>query len=344
MRPAAAVIRAPAMLVRCLDNSGEAGYSPSLTRNMPKDTSHIILVAVFAALAAAAPLACAQNEPGSCPKCSEWNAPQAPFRIFANTYYVGTRGISSILITSPQGHVLIDGCIGAAPQIVEHIRRLGFRIEDVKWIGNSHVHYDHSGSLAEFQRLSGAQVAASPWSVDVLTRSGIGKDDPQYREGHPTPLVHGAHVLRDGESLRIGGLAVTARFTPGHTPGGTSWTWQSCEGERCLSIIYADSMTAISSDDYRFSDHRDALEGFQKSFAFLRAASCDLLLTPHPELSDLWQRLERRNKGESDAMIDTKACKALAERSEDQLRQRLASEQKSSQSRAAEPRPAPARR
>jgi metallo-beta-lactamase class B len=310
---------------------------------MTKNTSHITVVAMFAALAAAAPLAYAQNGPDSCPKCVEWNAPQTPFRIFGNTYYVGTRGISSILITSPQGHILIDGCFGAAPQIVEHIRRLGFRIEDVKWIGNSHVHYDHAGSLAELQRLSGARVAASPWSADVLTRSGIGKDDPQYREGHPTPLVHGAHILRDGESLRIGGLAATAHFTPGHTPGGTSWTWQSCEGARCLSIVYADSVSAISSDDYRFSDHRAALEGFQKSFAFLRAASCDLLLTAHPEASGLWQRLERRDKGDSDAMTDTNACKTLADRSEDQLRQRLATEQKSSQPRAAEPKPAAAR-
>jgi metallo-beta-lactamase class B len=170
-----------------------------------RNNSHLTVAAMFAAVAVAAPLAMAQNGPDACPKCAEWNAPQAPFRIFGNTYYVGTHGISSILITSPQGHVLIDGCLDAAPQIVEHIRQLGFRIEEVKWIGNSHVHYDHSGSLAEFQRLSGAQVAASPWSAGVLTRSGIGKDDPQYGEHHPTPVVHGAHVLKEEESLRMEG-------------------------------------------------------------------------------------------------------------------------------------------
>jgi metallo-beta-lactamase class B len=130
-------------------------------------------------------------------------------------------------------------------------------------------------------------------------------------------------------------LAVTAHFTPGHTPGGTSWTWKSCEGERCLSIVYADSVTAISSDGYRFSDHRALLEGFQKSFAFLRAAPCDVLLTAHPEVGDLWQRLERRDQGEADAMIDGKACKALAAGYEDQLRRRLATEQKSSPPEAA---------
>ena len=293
-------------------------------------SSQLTLVAMLAAFSAAAAPVPAQTASTACPKCAEWNAPQDPFRIFGNTYYVGTHGITSILITSPQGHMLIDGCLDAAPQIVEHIRRLGFRIEDVKWIGNTHVHYDHAGSLAEFQRLSGGQVAASPWSADVLTRTGLGKDDPQYVGGHPTPLVHGAHVLRDGESLRIGATAVTAHFTPGHTPGGTSWTWQSCEGARCLSMVYADSLSVVSSDGYRFSDHRALLDGFQKSFAFFRAAPCDVLLTAHPEFSDLWQRLDRRNKGEADAMIDTGACKALADQSEKQLHRRLDSEKKSS--------------
>jgi metallo-beta-lactamase class B len=286
--------------------------------------SHFALVAMFAALAA--PLSRAQAD-ASCPKCAEWNAPQEPFLIFGNTYYVGTHGISSILITSPQGHMLIDGSLYAAPQIVGHIRQLGFRIEDVKWIGNSHVHFDHSGSLAELQRLSGAQVAASPWSADVLTKTGVGKGDPQFRDQRPTPLVHDAHVLKDGETLHVGSLAITAHFTPGHTPGGTSWTWRSCENDRCLSIVYSDSMTSVSSDNYRYSDNPVAVEGFRKSLKFLQTAPCDILLTAHPEFSGLWARLERREKGTSNAMIDAGACKVLADRSEDQLRQRLTSEQ-----------------
>lgn len=295
---------------------------------MPNNTLRLAFTTVLVALFGA-PGAPAQSGL-SCPKCAEWNAPQEPFRIFGYTYYVGTHGISSILITSPQGHMLIDGSLYAAPQIADHIRQLGFRIRDVKWIGNSHVHYDHSGSLAELQNLSGAQIAASPWSANVLTKTGVGKGDPQFRDQLPTPLVHAAHILVDGETLRIGSLAITAHFTPGHTPGGTSWTWQSCEKDRCLSIVYSDSMTSVSSDDYRYSDDPAAIQGFQKSFAFLRSVHCDILLTPHPDFSRLWTRLTRRDSGELDAMIDTQACKVLADRSEDQLRQRLASEQKSS--------------
>jgi metallo-beta-lactamase class B len=292
---------------------------------MQPPNSHFILAVVFTALFVAPSHA---QPDASCPKCAEWNAPQQPFQIFGNTYYVGTHGISSILITSPQGHMLIDGSLYAAPQIVDHIRQLGFRIEDVKWIGNSHVHYDHSGSLAELQRLSGAQVAASPWSADVLTKTGTGKGDPQHTGQHPTPLVQSAHVLKDQETLHIGSLAITPHFTPGHTPGGTSWTWQTCENGRCVSVVYSDSMTSVSSDDFRYSDDPAAVQGFRKSFAFLRATSCDILLTAHPEFSGLWTRLERRDKGEGNAMIDAKACRVLADRSEDQLRQRLTSEQK----------------
>ena len=140
--------------------------------------------------------------------------------------------------------------------------------------------------------------------------------------------MHDAHVLKDGETLHVGSLAISAHFTPGHTPGGTSLTWRSCENDRCLSIVYSDSMTSVSSDDYRYSDNPVAVEGFRKSFKFLRTAPCDNLLTAHPEFSGLWTRLERREKGTSNAMIDAGACKVLADRSEDQLRQRLASEQK----------------
>jgi metallo-beta-lactamase class B len=137
--------------------------------------------------------------------------------------------------------------------------------------------------------------------------------------------------LKDQETLHLGSLAITSHFTPGHTPGGTSWTWQSCENNRCVSVVYSDSMTSVSSDDFRYSDDPAAVQGFRKSFAFLRTTSCDILLTAHPEFSGLWTRLERRDRGDANAMIDAKSCKVLADRSEDQLRQRLASEQESSQ-------------
>ena len=112
----------------------------------------------------------------TCASCSEWNKPQRPFLIFGNTYYVGPRGLSSILITSKGGHVLIDGALPeSAAQVAANVRSLGFRIEDVKVILNSHVHFDHAGGIAELQRLSGARVIASKWSAGVMRKGSVGK-------------------------------------------------------------------------------------------------------------------------------------------------------------------------
>ena len=112
---------------------------------------------------------------------AEWNKPQAPLRVFGNTYYVGPRGLSSILITSEAGHVLIDGALPeSAAMIASHVRQLGFRMEDVRVILNSHAHFDHAGGIAELQRLSDARVVATAWSARVFEQGRSGPDDPQY--------------------------------------------------------------------------------------------------------------------------------------------------------------------
>src|SRR5262245_41278824 len=123
-----------------------------------------LLVAGGSSLAGQSPSDSARRA-RECPSCAEWNVPQKSFRIFGNTYYVGTHGLSSILITSPRGHVLIDGGLPeSAPLILANIRSLGFRAEDVKLILNSHAHYDHAGGLEALREATGASVAASVWS------------------------------------------------------------------------------------------------------------------------------------------------------------------------------------
>jgi metallo-beta-lactamase class B len=300
-------------------------------RNLLPNPARAGLLAIL--MIALAALASGQSgaPAASCDNCPEWNKPQQPFRVYGNTYYVGPRGLTSILLTSQAGHVLIDGALPeSVPQVVANIRALGFRIEDVKLIVNSHVHFDHGGGISELQRLSGARVAASPWSAEVLTKTGVGKGDPQFGSIVPVALVPRADTLRDGQTLRVGDIKLTAHFTPGHTPGGTSWTWRSCEGGRCLNLVYSDSLTPVSADGFRFSDSReypDAVQDFEKSFAFLRAAPCDILLTSHPDASGLWQRLEARQQGaRPDPLVSPNACKELAGRAAEQLRRRLESE------------------
>ena len=269
-----------------------------------------------------------QEKHSSCAQCANWNKPQQAFRIFGNTYYVGTHGLSSVLITSRTGDVLIDGALPeSVPLIVANIRSLGFRVEDIKLIVNSHPHFDHAGGIAELQRLSGARVAASPWTAAVMKNGAVARDDPQFGTIAPIARVARVEIIKDGETLMGGAVAVTAHFTPGHTPGGTSWTWRSCENGRCLNLVYADSLTPVSADGFLFSRRKDYphAEDFERSFSFLESTPCDIVITAHPEVSNLWQRLEQRDS-KPDALIDQAACQALAERSREQLHERLARE------------------
>lgn len=259
------------------------------------------------------------------------NAPQKPLRIHGNTYYVGARGVAAILVTSSEGHVLIDGGLPeSAPSIIASIRSLGFRVEDIRLILNSHAHFDHAGGIAAIQRASGATVAASPWSARVIERGASLPDDPQDGRVLPYEPVHGVRVIADGETLRVGPLALTAHFTGGHTPGGTTWSWQSCDAERCLDLVYADSETPVSADGFSFG-HSDTyptvLQDFERSFAVLESLSCDLLITPHPGASRLWERIARREQGERDALVDSTACRRYAASARDQLAKRIASEE-----------------
>jgi metallo-beta-lactamase class B len=268
-----------------------------------------------------------QSSVPPCEACATWNITQEPFRLYGNAYYVGVHGLSAVLITSDQGHILIDGDLAeSVPKIEASIRSLGFRIEDVKLILNSHVHYDHAGGLAELQRLSGAKVAASASSAKVLMSGESGPDDPQFGILPPIAKVAHVDVLKDKQTLRVGPLAVTAHLTPGHTPGGTSWTWKSCEKKRCLNMVYVDSLTAVSAPEFKFTSSKATLEDFYESFTTVRNLPCDILITPHPQVSDMWTRLEKRQRGDANAFVNAQACEKLVDVSLANLRKRIAGE------------------
>jgi metallo-beta-lactamase class B len=263
-----------------------------------------------------------------CPSCATWNAATPGVRLFGNTYYVGTRGLSSILITSTGGHVLIDGGLPqSAPRIIANIRALGFRVEDIKLIVSSHAHYDHVGGIAAIQRMSGAKVAASAPAATALNAGKVAGDDPQYALALRFPPVRNISVIPDGRTIRVGSTDITAHFTPGHTPGGTSWTWRSCEGSVCRDFVYADSQTPVSADLFLFTRSKTSGIGqFERSFAVIERLPCDILVTPHPDASRLWQRLEARKGGTKDALSELDACKRYASEARTALVERVAKE------------------
>lgn len=250
-----------------------------------------------------------------------WSDPAPPAHIHGSTYYVGTCGISAILVAGRAGHVLIDsGPAEAAPHIAANIERLGFRIRDVRLILSSHEHLDHVGGIAALQRLSGATVAARAAAAPALASGAAQVDDPQHGALRPFPAITVGRTLRDGEIVRLGPIRLTAHATPGHTTGSTSWSWRSCEGHACLTIVYADSVTAVSADGYRFSDHPDRVAAFRRSIAKIGSLRCDLLLTPHPGASDLFRRLA------SGRLTDPSGCRAYAARGGARLDERLRQE------------------
>lgn len=265
-----------------------------------------------------------------CTDCAVWNAPHVPFRIFGNAYFVGTNGLSAVLVTSDHGHVLIDGALPESVPLIEaNIRALGFRVEDVKMILNSHAHFDHAGGIADLQKASGARVVVSPASARELAIGNTTRDDPQFGIGLPYPRVAHVETVADGETIRLGSLALTAHYTAGHTPGGTTWSWESCEQAKCLELVYADSQTPVSADAFLFTRSREyptALQDFEHGQAALEHMRCDILITPHPSASRLWERLAARDSGNASALIDGEACKRYAQNAREQLSKRVSEE------------------
>ena len=281
---------------------------------MPMKRAYFYASAVFSAALFGPAIAA---EPLPCQACAEWNLPQEPFRIHGDSYYVGTKGLSSILLTSDEGHVLIDGGLPeSAPLIVANIETLGFRIEDVELILNSHVHFDHAGGIAELQRISGAVVQASAWSAEALRLGSAPRSDPQFGVVLPFEPVAEIRVIEDGESLGVGENMLTAHFTAGHTPGGTSWTWESCEAENCLDIVYADSLTPTAADGFYFMFSRDyptADFDLHESIRTLEALPCDIVLTPHPGFVDILQKYQLvQTLLGANVFVDPEGCRNYA--------------------------------
>ena len=258
----------------------------------------------------------------ACKDWDDWDKPAPPVRIHANTYLVGTCGISAILITGSDGDVLIDGGPeDAADLVAANIRELGFKLGDVKYILHSHEHFDHVGGIARLQQLTGATLIASASAARVFATGTPSADDPQAGKLKPFPVATAGQIIADGGTVRFGNLMLTAMSTPGHTAGALSWRWESCDGGVCRSIVYADSLSSVSRDGYRFTDHPADLIAFRQSIAKVANSRCEILLTPHPSASEMRTRLA---KGKP--LLDPDGCRTYAARLTKALDERVAKE------------------
>ncbi|MEO0364923.1 MAG: subclass B3 metallo-beta-lactamase [Pseudomonadota bacterium] len=261
-----------------------------------------------------------------CGEWDDWDKPAPPFLIHENTYYVGTCGISVILVTTKAGHFLIDsGTRQGAEHVVRNIESLGFRVEDVNVLLHSHEHFDHVGGIHYLQTLSGAKLLASGAAASVLASGLAATRDPQFGLHDPFEGATVSGLVVPGRPVTLGQMSLMPVATPGHTPGALSWQWQSCDSRGCLDIVYADSLSPIGRDDYRFSADSAYVDAFRKGLRRLAALDCDFLLTPHPSASRMVRRLR------SGTLWDPTACQNYAESIRTRLNKRLQDERSNPQ-------------
>lgn len=260
----------------------------------------------------------------ACADGDGWDKPGPPFRVHGQTYYVGTCGITALLVASPQGHTLIDsGTDKGAEVVLANIRALGFDPREVKALLISHEHFDHVGGMARLQAATGAAIVATAAAAPVLRSGTPGADDPQAASGHPPfPPVTGPIVILDSErAVRGGATQLRPLFTPGHTPGAMSWTWRECEGSACKSLVYVDSLNPISATGYRFSARPGLVAALRAGIARIAPIDCDIVIAPHPAAVALRDRL-LGNK----PLADREGCRAYAAGVTERLDKRLAAE------------------
>jgi metallo-beta-lactamase class B len=265
-----------------------------------------------------------KNIAGACGDRDGWTDPAPPAHIHGNTWYVGTCGITVILVESSKGLVLIDsGPEEAAQFVLANIRALGFDPKTIKWILSTHEHFDHVGGIEAIRKATGAKVIGGADGGEALRSGQPYIDDPQFALLKPLP-THRTRVeigLTDSAKLTIGDVTITAHSTPVHVRGSTSWTWRSCDGSVCHSIALADSSNTISAPAYRFTDNPRRVTAARKGLDKIAALPCDILLTPHPSASNLFLRLSGKAP-----LADPNACAAYAEAGRDRLAKRLIQE------------------
>lgn len=228
-----------------------------------------------------------------------WNQPVEPFRIAGNIYYVGASDITSYLITTPKGHILIDsGFIETVPQIKANIQKLGFKLEDVKILLNSHAHYDHAGGLAELKRLTGARLTISEQDAELLANGGV--KDPNFGDRFEFEGVGADETFRDGKKIKLGGITMTANITSGHTRGCTTWTTKVKDKGRNLNAIFVCSTSAPGYKLVGNEKYPSIYADYLKTFARLEKLKPDIFLGSHGGFFDLEAKIEKMKSNSAD--------------------------------------------
>ncbi|GHH03925.1 subclass B3 metallo-beta-lactamase [Comamonas sp. JC664] len=252
---------------------------------------------------------------------ARWLQPIQPLRISDHTWQIGTEELTALLVETQDGVVLLDG---GMPQMADHLlanlQRRGFAPKDLRLMLSSHAHADHAGPFAALKRRTGARLVASAESAVLLARGG--SDDLHFGDDITFPPVVTDRVVMDGEVVTQGGVAFTAHFMPGHTPGSIAWTWNDTRDGKPVRMAYVDSLSAPGYRLLANPRYPNIINDYRRSFATVRALPCDVLLTPHPGSSG-WEYAARDTAG-----AKMMSCKAYADEAEREFNKKLAEERR----------------
>ena len=272
------------------------------------------------------------DRPGMLRVIEAWNAPVPPRHLIGNIHFVGAMGVSSFLITTPEGHILLDtGLPATAPRIEAGVKALGFKLSDIKFILSSHAHFDHVGGHAVLKRLTGASVVASAEDARVLESGGVADFLPLPKDLAAYEPVTVDRIVADGEAVTLGGVTLTANVTPGHTRGATTWTMDLTEEGRTYRVVFFSSAsinsgTRLTGPSASYPEIENDLATTLAKFKQMR---CDLFLAPHGGQFALAEKFARLDAGESPAVVftDPEGWRTLIENSEKAFRDLLSAEQ-----------------
>src|SRR5262245_2692467 len=236
----------------------------------------------------------------------DWNKPFPAHKIVGNMYFVGSEQLGSFLVTTPQGHILINSDYEeTVPVFRAAVEKLGFKFTDIKILLGSHAHPDHMTGDALVKQLTGATVMAMEEDVPALNNMRPG--------GKPHPIDR---VLHDGDTVTLGGTTLTAHLTPGHTKGCTTWTFQTNENGRTYNVVVVGSLSLNAANLGDNPGYPNIREDFVKSFKVMRSLPADVFVGSHTGFYQMSQKYARLEKGESNPFIDPAGYKALVDSSE----------------------------
>jgi metallo-beta-lactamase class B len=256
-----------------------------------------------------------------------WNLAVKPFKVIGNIYYVGANEITSFLITTPKGHILLDsGFAETVPIIKDSVKQLGFRLEDIKILINSQAHYDHAGGLAVLKELTGASLALSKADAELISNGG--KGDFAWGDTLTFQLVKADRILEDKDKIELGGVTMTARLTPGHTKGCTTWTMTVKEDGKQYAVVFLGSTTAPG---YRLVDnpnYPNIVADYAYTFQLLKSINCDVFLASHGSFFALDHKRRRLERGaKPNPFIDPERYKSFLAESEEAFLKELRKQQ-----------------